>query len=44
MLWAVAGFGLATVVFGVSRVFSLSLAMLFLTGRSTTSASSCGKR
>ncbi len=32
MLWAVAGFGLATVVFGVSRVFGLSLAMLFLTG------------
>jgi MFS family permease len=32
MLWAVAGFGLATVVFGVSRWFGLSLAMLFLTG------------
>lgn len=32
MLWAVAGFGLATIVFGVSRWFGLSLAMLFLTG------------
>jgi len=32
MLWAVAGFGVATIVFGVSRSFLLSLAMLFLTG------------
>jgi MFS family permease len=32
MLWAVAGFGAATVVFGISRSFLLSLAMLFLTG------------
>lgn len=32
MLWAVAGFGIATIVFGLSRSFYLSLAMLFLTG------------
>ncbi len=32
LLWAVAGFGAATVVFGVSRSFWLSLVMLFLTG------------
>jgi MFS family permease len=32
MLWAVAGFGLATIVFGLSRSFALSLGMLFLTG------------
>jgi MFS family permease len=32
MLWAVAGFGVATVVFGLSRNLWLSLAMLFLTG------------
>ncbi|HEX8916449.1 MAG TPA: MFS transporter [Humisphaera sp.] len=32
MLWAVAGFGAATVVFGYSRDFWLSLAMLALTG------------
>ena len=32
MLWAVAGFGIATIVFGYSRNFPLSLAMLFLTG------------
>jgi MFS family permease len=32
MLWAVAGFGAATIVFGVSRWFPLSLVMLFLTG------------
>ena len=31
MLWAVAGLGLATIVFGVSRWFGLSLAMLFAT-------------
>ncbi|MBO0858160.1 MAG: MFS transporter [Chloracidobacterium sp.] len=32
LLWAVAGFGLTTIIFGLSRNFSLSLAMLFLTG------------
>lgn len=32
LLWAVAGFGAATIVFGVSRSFPLSLAMLFLLG------------
>jgi MFS family permease len=32
LLWAVAGFGAATVIFGLSRNFWLSLAMLFLTG------------
>lgn len=32
MLWAVAGFGAATVVFGLSRNLWLSLAMLLLTG------------
>jgi len=32
LLWSVAGFGLATIVFGLSRNFWLSLAMLFLTG------------
>jgi MFS family permease len=32
MLWAVAGFGAATIVFGLSRNYWLSLAMLFLTG------------
>jgi MFS family permease len=32
LLWAVAGFGLATIAFGLSRNFWLSLAMLFLTG------------
>ena len=32
LLWSVAGFGLATIVFGLSRSFSLSLLMLFLTG------------
>jgi len=32
LLWAVAGFGLATIIFGLSRVFWLSLVMLFLTG------------
>ena len=32
LLWAVAGFGLATIVFGLSRNFWLSLSMLFLTG------------
>ena len=32
MLWSVAGFGVATIVFGFSTSFPLSLAMLFLTG------------
>jgi MFS family permease len=32
LLFAVAGFGLATVVFGISKSFLLSLLMLFLTG------------
>ena len=32
MLWAVAGFGVATVVFGLSRSFALSFAMLFAMG------------
>ena len=32
MLWCVAGFGLATVLFGVSRSFPLSVAALFLVG------------
>jgi MFS family permease len=32
LLWSVAGFGAATIVFGLSRSFWLSLAMLFATG------------
>ena len=32
LLLAVAGFGLATIIFGISRSFTLSLVMLFLTG------------
>jgi MFS family permease len=32
LLWAVAGFGVATVVFAFSRSFWLSMSMLFLTG------------
>jgi MFS family permease len=32
LLWAVAGFGAATIVFGLSRSFPLSLAMLVLVG------------
>lgn len=32
LLWAVAGFGTATVVFGLSRSFALSLAMLVVLG------------
>jgi MFS family permease len=32
MLWAVAGFGLATIVFGLSKSFWLSFAMLAVTG------------
>jgi MFS family permease len=32
LLWCVAGFGIATVVFGLSKAFWLSLLMLFLAG------------
>src|SRR4051812_9112829 len=32
LLWCVAGFGAATIIFGLSRYLWLSLAMLFLTG------------
>jgi MFS family permease len=32
LLWSVAGFGIATIVFGFSTSFPLSLAMLFLAG------------
>ena len=32
LLWSVSGFGAATIVFGASRWFWLSLLMLFLTG------------
>lgn len=32
LLWSVAGFGLATIVFGLSRSYWLSIFMLFLTG------------
>jgi MFS family permease len=32
LLWSVAGFGVATIVFGLSNNFWLSVAMLFLTG------------
>ena len=32
MLWCVAGFGLCTVIFGVSRSFAISLVALFLVG------------
>jgi MFS family permease len=32
MLWAVVGYGVATIAFGLSRNFCLSLAMLFATG------------
>jgi MFS family permease len=32
LLWAVAGFGLATIVFGLSKSFPLSMAMLILCG------------
>jgi MFS family permease len=32
LLWSVAGFGLATIVFGWSRCYPLSIVMLFLTG------------
>ena len=36
LLWAVAGYGLATVVFGVSRWFWLTFACLMLTGATDT--------
>ncbi len=36
LLWAVAGYGLATVVFGISRSFWLSVACLALTGATDT--------
>lgn len=32
LLWSVAGFGVATIVFGFSQSFALSIVMLFLTG------------
>jgi MFS family permease len=32
LLWSVAGFGLATIIFGISRSFWLSLLMLFILG------------
>ena len=32
LLWCVSGFGVATIIFGLSHWFWLSLAMLFLTG------------
>jgi MFS family permease len=32
LLWCVAGFGIATILFGLSRVYWFSLAMLFLLG------------
>lgn len=32
LLWCVAGFGIATIIFGLSRSLWLSLAMLFMTG------------
>jgi MFS family permease len=36
LLWAVAGYGLATVVFGLSRLFWLSFSCLMLTGATDT--------
>ncbi len=36
LLWAVAGYGLATVVFGISRSFRLTFACLMLTGAADT--------
>jgi len=36
MLWCVFGFGVATVIFGISRNFVLSLLMLFLIGATDT--------
>jgi MFS family permease len=32
LLWCVAGFGVSTIIFGLSTAFWLSLAMLFFTG------------
>jgi MFS family permease len=32
LLWCVTGFGLSTIIFGISKIFWLSLGMLFLTG------------
>ncbi len=32
LLWSVVGFGIATIIFGISKNFWLSLVMLFLTG------------
>jgi len=32
LMWSVAGFGVATIIFGLSRNFALSLTMLFLIG------------
>ena len=36
MLWSVVGFGLATVVFGISRNFALTFVCLALTGATDT--------
>ncbi len=36
MLWCVFGFGVATVIFGISHTFALSLVMLFLIGATDT--------
>ena len=44
LLLAVAGFGVVTIIFGLSRSFALSLVMLLLLGASTTSASSSAAR
>jgi MFS family permease len=32
LLWCVTGFGISTIIFGISKIFWLSLGMLFLTG------------
>ena len=32
LLWCVSGFGIATILFGISKIFWLSLGMLFLAG------------
>jgi hypothetical protein len=32
LLWSVTGFGVATILFGLSRIFWFSFAMLLLTG------------
>ncbi len=44
LLWAVAGFGVATIVFGFSQWFWLSLLAMFLVARWTTSALWCATR